>query len=60
MLSVAGFKCDVCRGNVISQGVHPETLHIDGVGIFEWVNNFSYLGDMIEVGGGVRKHLKLG
>jgi len=53
---VAGFKCDVCRGkNIISRGVHPETLPIDGVGILEWVNKFRYLGklgDMIGVGGG--------
>jgi len=32
---VAGFKCHVCRGKkVISRGVHPETLPIDGVGIY--------------------------
>jgi len=52
---VVGFKCDVCRGKVISLGVHPETLSIDGVGIFEWVNKFSYVGDMIGVGGGCEK-----
>jgi len=46
----------VCRGKkVINQGVHPETLSIDGVGIFEWVNKFSYLGDMIVVGGGCKE-----
>jgi len=27
-------------------------LGLDGVGIFEWVNKFSYLGDMIEEGRG--------
>jgi len=47
-----GFKCNVCRGKVISQGVHPETLPIDGVRIFECVNKFSYLGDRIGVAGG--------
>jgi len=41
-----GHKRLICRG------IHPETLPIDGVGIFEWVNKFSYLGDMIGVGGG--------
>jgi len=50
--SYVGFKCNVCRGKVISQGVHPETLPIDGVGIFDWDNKFSYLGAMIGVGGG--------
>jgi len=42
----------VCTGKVISRGVHPETLPIDGVGILELVNKFSYLRDMIGVEGG--------
>jgi len=57
---IAGFKRDVCRGKVISQGVHPETLPRDRVGICDWANKFNYLGDMIGVGRGVREHQELG
>jgi hypothetical protein len=47
-----GFRCNVCKGKSVKRVGILDTLSVDGVGDFEWVKKFCYLGDMIGAGGG--------
>lgn len=50
---ITGFHCDSCKGKITRQTGDTGNLSMRGVGNFERIDKFCYLGDMMEAGGGV-------